>query len=177
VGVARRPVAALGLGLLTACTLFGPRTAEVTEVSRGDLIAVPDGQVVLVGQGEADDAEWSAYAFVSGGDACISTRFAPFGEAGECGPAPEADPIGPLANGPPGDTVQLFGGIVSSQVASVRYVYADGQVEDAVLVSIERAGIDAKAYAATFADDRLPERFVLADESGETLAELGLSGP
>ena len=172
----RAPSVALALGILTGCNLLGVPDAEVTDVPADHLIADPNGPVVLVGAGSADGSDWTVYAFVSGDQACISSRYPPFGEGGGCGAPPAAGQFGPVDLYPQSDSVALVVGIVSSEVASVRFDYGNGQLEDVALVSLERAGIDAYGYVMPVGVDQLPPRVVAIDEAGETSAELVLAG-
>ena len=146
-------------------------------MSPDHLIANPTGSVVLVGAGSADGSDWTVHAFLSGDDVCISGRFPPFGEGGGCGPQPAAGEFGPVDLRPSSESVALFIGIVSNEVGSVEFDFGDGQVEDARLVSLERAGIDAYGYVMTVAVDRMPQRVVAIDEAGEASAELEILGP
>jgi hypothetical protein len=174
--VTRAPSVALVLWLLTGCALFGVPAAEVAEIPPDNLIANPDGPVVLVDAGSVEDSDWTVHAFVSGDQVCISSRYPPFGEGGGCGPSPAAGQFGPVDLYPQSESVALVVGIVSNEVASVAFDYGNGQLEDVALVSLERAGIDAYGYVMAVGVDRLPQRVMAIDEAGKTSAELVITG-
>ena len=127
----------------------------MAEVPPDNLSANPDGPIVLVGAGSADGSDWTVHAFVSGDQVCISSRFPPFGEGGGCGARPAAGEFGPVDLYPQSESVALFVGIVSNQVASVGFDYGNGQLEDVALVSLERAGIESYGYVMAVPVDRL----------------------
>jgi hypothetical protein len=156
------------IALSSACGALPPPEAEIAGDPIGELIAEPDGPVVLLESGSAAHREWAMYAFRRGVELCFSGPDTT-GPTGGC--SPRADELGGfgITATALGGTPSIMYGALSPAVAQVRVEMRNGTVVDATVASLRQAGVEESAFVAVFGPEDVPVQAVAFDRDGNQL--------
>jgi hypothetical protein len=172
----------IGTPLLSACAVLNPVPDPALPIANLDLEPKPGqlepmipgevlGPVIEVATGVVSDSEFTLSLYRSADGFCLSLSAIQYGGVA-CGPQPEDEQLGSIAQSGLIDGTIAIDGTVAADVAAVWVVTDDGRRANALLTPAGLDALDASIFLVFLPEGVHPVMVVAADEEGGIVDEL-----
>jgi hypothetical protein len=177
------PISALAaaLVLLAGCGLVQVDKPDPAGIPAGQPEAFPGapepvGDIVEIGRGRSLGFGWRYVVYESTEGVCAQLELASGGGSG-CGAQPAPDEVfGMIGSGSSSGGPTTVDGMVAGHVAAVRVRLVGGGEVDVAMMSLERAGLDGKAFVGIAPAGSTIEAIAALDGDGEIIETFEMVG-